>query len=79
MCAREVKWANRLMEQSHCYISPFTVKKLRVCLLINFEDWGVWHGCGISVTVNSAYLHLLSLIHLKFEVYDKNVPEIINL
>ena len=30
MCARDVKWANRLMEQSHCYISPFTVKKVKV-------------------------------------------------
>ena len=55
MCARDVKWANRLMEQSHCYISPFTVKKVKV--YFNFEEGG-WHGCGISVTVSGAKLHL---------------------
>ena len=49
------KWANRLMEQSYCYISPFTVKKSkRVYFRSDLEVSGGRHGSGISVTVIGA-------------------------
>ena len=36
------KWANRLMEQWYCYISPFTVKKVKGCALRAIGgEWGV--------------------------------------
>ena len=46
------KWANRLMEQLYCYISPSTVQKVKECALrVIGDEWVGSHGSGISVTV----------------------------
>ena len=39
------------MEQSHCYISPFTIAKKKIWVIYLLKTRGVGHGFNISVIV----------------------------